>query len=151
MRQAPDSRFAENANTLYRNSLGHNGVACESCHGAPHAEWPSREANDNRAAIQLQGHRGPILECTVCHGTTLSPTLDGPHGLHPVGDTSWADGNHERFFESNRTACVACHGNNLAGTVLSVTPVTRTLSVEGRTVTLAAGTQVGCTHCHRLP
>lgn len=151
MRQAPNSRFAENPNTLFRFSLGHNGVACESCHGSPHAEWPSREANDNRASIQLQGHTGPILECSVCHGQTLPPNLDGPHGLHNIADLAWADGNHARFYEADRASCVACHGSNLMGTVLSVTPVARTLNVEDGPVTLPAGTQVRCNHCHGIP
>ena len=88
---ATNKRFAEQTDTLYRNSTGHNGVACESCHGSPHAIWPTREANDNLAAITIQGHDGMIVECTSCHGTGLSLTLDGPHGMHNVNSQAWVD------------------------------------------------------------
>jgi len=61
---AKTPRFAENANTLYRNSLdGHANLGCESCHGSPHAIWPNRkpDANDNITAMQLQGLRARFL------------------------------------------------------------------------------------------
>ncbi|MEW8562275.1 MAG: cytochrome C, partial [Candidatus Thiodiazotropha sp.] len=68
-RLAGNTRFAENSATLYRNSLGHGGVACEGCHGSTHAIWPNplATANDNLAAIQLQGHAGTLSECGSCH------------------------------------------------------------------------------------
>jgi hypothetical protein len=76
-------RFAENDNTLYRNSLDkHANIGCESCHGSPHAIWPNRNpnANDNVTAIQLQGHAGTITECTTCHeaNSFTKGTLGGP-------------------------------------------------------------------------
>jgi len=37
-RQASGSRFAENANRLFRFSKGHGGVACEGCHNGPSGE-----------------------------------------------------------------------------------------------------------------
>ena len=68
-RLAANKRFAENPGQLYRNSLGHGGVACEGCHGSTHAIWPNADpnANDNVAAIQLQGHSGSLIECAACH------------------------------------------------------------------------------------
>jgi hypothetical protein len=60
----------EQANTLYRNSVGHHGVPCEACHGSPHAITPTVVANDNAQAIGLQGHSGPINTCAVCHNGT---------------------------------------------------------------------------------
>lgn len=73
------SQFAENPNTLFRNSLGHGGVYCEACHGSPHAILPTIQANDNIQNITLQGHAGTLDTCQVCHG--LLPPGRGPHDL----------------------------------------------------------------------
>ena len=135
---------------LYRVSTGHGGVMCEGCHGATHAEWPNAKANsnDNITATQLQGHTGTIVECSTCHGTAMDSqnTLGGPHGMHPVGDsTSFARGGHERV---NTSGCSDCHGpgsrgSNL-GTVLSVAKADRNL----RGTLVRAGEPVGCSICH---
>lgn len=94
---------------LYRNSKDtHGNVACASCHGGAHENWPMRDpkSNDNVTAKQLQGHSGPILECNVCHtsdsfkneddldggiysGDTVSGILGGPHNTHPINDPYW--------------------------------------------------------------
>jgi hypothetical protein len=153
-RIANNKRFAENPETLYRNSLGHGGVACEGCHGSTHAIWPNAlaAANDNLAAIQLQGHAGTISECGVCH-TSLPRTLDGPHGMHNVNSSSWTLG-HEDFYESNPTACRACHGLNLEGTVLSQTAADRELLRDDdgdSSIRLVKGTPVSCDLCHEKP
>ncbi len=71
--------YAENSNTLYRNSTGHGGLYCESCHGSPHAILPSTQANDNIQNIALQGHAGTLSDCRVCHAQT--PPGRGPHGI----------------------------------------------------------------------
>jgi hypothetical protein len=152
---APTSRFAENTNTLYRLSKGHGGIFCEGCHGSTHAIWPNADpnANDNAAAIALQGYAGVIKDCTVCHPAGSLPlTTDGPHGLHNIADSRWysEDGHGERY-ERNKNACKACHGTDLNGTPLSKVSVARSLRVEGRTVNFAAGDRVGCTHCHGRP
>jgi hypothetical protein len=142
---------------LYRVSNGHGGVMCEGCHGSTHAIWPNANpnANDNLTASQLQGHTGPIVECSTCHGTTdLGSTLDGPHGMHPVGNTRFARGGHENLAQSG--ACVACHGatatssgrSQNVGTVLSRAAATRTISTELGTVTIQQGQVVGCSTCH---
>ena len=169
--QAPDSRFAENQG-LYRLSQGHGGVKCEGCHGSTHAIWPvtPREgpmvANDNLAALQLQGHDGKIQECDVCHqrdtdGNLSMPLgLDGPHGMHPVGDNRW---NHQhRNFTGGRYAnCKGCHGQDLTGTVLSATSADRVLDCKttagsfpdcaagSATAFVPEGTQIGCGNCHK--
>jgi hypothetical protein len=153
-RLAVNKRFAENTNTLYRNSLGHGDVACEGCHGSTHAIWPNAlaSANDNVAATQLQGHTGSIIECSVCH-TSLPRTLKGPHGMHNVNDPGWNLG-HEDFYEDNPNACRACHGENLEGTVLSRTAAARDYLRDddgNKTIHLAKGTQVSCTLCHEKP
>ena len=137
---------------LYRVSTGHGGVMCEGCHGATHAEWPNANpnANDNVTADQLQGHVGTIVECTTCHtnidalGTNGSlNSLRGPHGMHVVGDTSFADGGHESNL--NRNACRDCHGQNGEGSVLSRTAADRNLPEVGF---VPKGTPITCSMCH---
>jgi hypothetical protein len=148
---------------LYRVSTGHGGVMCEGCHGATHAEWPNGNpnANDNVTAKQLQGHTGTIIECSTCHGTaSLGNTLNGPHGMHPVGnDTSvttgsaagpqigFVDGGHENLGD-NIGNCSVCHGSggrsSNQGTVLSVAKKDRRLNGQ----TIVAGTPIGCNTCH---
>ena len=136
---------------LYRVSTGHGGVMCEGCHGATHAEWPNANpnGNDNMTATQLQGHTGTIIECTTCHGNTnLGNTLNGPHGMHPVGRTSFANGGHENLAENNPNACRACHGNNGQGSVLSRAAADRDFrGIEDGGIVLK-GEPVTCTECH---
>lgn len=163
------SRFAENQNTnavgqtvdvLYRLSKGHGGVMCEGCHNSTHAIWPIQHplANDNIAATQLQGHSGTIIECTTCHASdSLGLTLDGPHGMHPVGDKRWNE-EHANMVELNIGQCRACHGEQLQGTVLSRMAATRTLKCDSDSdncnderITLSRGTEVSCDQCHENP
>lgn len=136
---------------LYRVSKGHGGLFCEACHGSTHGIWPNKNdlANDNVAANQLQGHKGTVIECSTCHTSSTGNNLSGPHGMHPVGDTNFSDGGHEHLAENNRNACRACHGQNGEGTVLSRAAANRSLSNEGRTVQIAKGEMVNCSHCHR--
>jgi len=135
---------------LYRVSKGHKGVFCEGCHGSTHGIWPNGDpsANDNVAATQLQGHTGTITECSTCHTGDLGNTLDGPHGMHAVGRTSFADGGHEDIAENNPNACRACHGNNGEGSVLSRTATDRDFRGFKRGGLVARGTPVTCTMCH---
>lgn len=70
-------QYAENPGTLYRHSIGHGGLYCESCHNSTHAILPSREVNDNLQSIALQGYADTIQECTICHLT--QPSEGGPH------------------------------------------------------------------------
>ena len=158
-RVALNQRFAENKDTLFRNSLGHHGVACQSCHGSPHAEWPARAgANDNIAAQQIQGHTGPIIECAACHGVGnpilgqgLPPTMDGPHGLHNINDPNWVL-EHFYFAFDNKPRCMPCHGSNLEGSVLAKTAADRTLFNHARQpITFPKGTVISCTLCHPNP
>ncbi|WP_246540324.1 hypothetical protein [sulfur-oxidizing endosymbiont of Gigantopelta aegis] len=152
----PDSRFATTEG-LYRLSgadngsgKGHGGLSCEGCHGSTHAIWPNKNpfANDNKAAMDLQGHTGAIIECTTCHEGDLGVTLEGPHGMHPVGDTRFSDGGHEDLAEKNGDSCRACHGLAGEGSVLSRAATNRTLSNEGKTINLKKGDVVTCSLCH---
>jgi hypothetical protein len=152
-RVASNTRFAENSGKLFRFSKGHSGIACEGCHNSTHAIWanPVDTHNDNVASRQLQGHTGTVAECSTCHAAgSLALTLNGPHGMHNVGDSRWTTG-HESLAHANVQACAACHGTNYRGTVLSRTAAIRTWSTEYGTRTVAKGTQVGCYDCHNGP
>ena len=152
-RLASNTRFAENTGKLFRFSKGHSGIACEGCHNSTHAIWanPVDTHNDNVAARELQGHTGTVAECSTCHAAgSLALTLNGPHGMHNVGDSRWTTG-HESLAKANVQACAACHGTNYRGTVLSRTAATRTWSTEYGTRTVAKGQVVGCYDCHNGP
>jgi hypothetical protein len=72
------SKYAANADTLYRNSYLNNSpssemnglILCESCHNGPHAEWKSAQAKDNLLPKSLLGYASYIDKCTVCHKGT---------------------------------------------------------------------------------
>jgi hypothetical protein len=152
---ANNQRFAENLDTLFRNSKGHGAISCENCHGSTHAVWPTNELNnpnDNVAATQLQGHSGTITECVVCHAQGSLPVgLDGPHGIHNVNDPRWNTG-HDNFFDANENTCRACHGVNLEGTVLARTAEVRNLVTENRSsIVFQKGQQISCDLCHENP
>jgi len=73
--------YAEEPGKLYRNSKGHGGLYCSTCHGSPHAILPSENDRDNVQNIALQGFSGTLRQCSVCHGIT--PNGPGPHGYTP--------------------------------------------------------------------
>ena len=155
---------------LYRVSTGHGGVMCEGCHGATHAEWPNANpnANDNVTAKQLQGHTGPITECTTCHSSSFDiddfkGNLDGygwmkgPHGMHPVGTAMWNDKHKEARQDAPADTCSSCHGADGLGTVLSRTATDRVFECkengtlcgkDQKTVSIPKGTPIGCVECH---
>jgi hypothetical protein len=152
-----DTRFATNADVpvagtnLFRFSKGHGGMQCEACHGATHAEYPSSHDNDNIQSVALQGYAGTVRECSVCHASSLLSGSGGPHGMHSIG-ASWVKEHHDLIGSSGgRTACTYCHGADYRGTPLSQTKVTRSYTHDGRTTTIAAGTNVGCYNCHNGP
>ncbi|MAT93710.1 MAG: cytochrome C [Halioglobus sp.] len=144
---------------LYRVSTGHGGVMCQGCHGSTHAEWPLSDpnANDNQTAIQLQGHTGPIIECTTCHDTQAmqADTLDGPHGMHLVDDRRfWKEAHKDIAKRENGKPggglCGDCHGADHRGTVLSRAATDRRFYVEDSWRAVSAGEPVSCDICHSL-
>ncbi len=144
---------------LYRVSSGHGGVMCEGCHGATHAEWPVADpaANDNLLALQVQGHTGPIIECTACHDTGALPddTLGGPHNLHLIDDRRfWKEGHKDLAKRENGRPgggmCGDCHGSDHRGTVLSRAAADRSFLVEDSQRRVSAGEPVACDLCHSL-
>lgn len=78
--------YGENPGKLFRESKGHGGLYCESCHGSTHAILPSTESRDNIQVMRLQGWAGTLSDCRVCHGDQ-APDGPGPHGM----DNPYAD------------------------------------------------------------
>jgi hypothetical protein len=136
---------------LYKVSTGHGNMQCEACHGATHAEYPTSEANDNMQGIALQGYKGTIAECSVCHQKPFVVTSNGgPHGLHTVGQ-AWVK-NHHDFAGANLLQCATCHGQAYRGTFLSKTFTNRNFVTEDdRFKTYLKGTKVSCYDCHDGP
>jgi hypothetical protein len=88
---------------LYRNSKGHGNMYCSSCHGSPHAMYPSRETSDNYQSKQYQGFTSTIKtigSCGVCHNDSRGGAGSG------IGNFSEVHGgtNPEEVI-----GCRACH------------------------------------------
>ncbi len=90
---------------LFRDSRGHAGLFCSSCHGAAHATVPSRTASDNFQALQYQSDPHTIGSCKPCH--------EGSKGQSPFA--KFAD-EHAGPNPDNATACHVCHTSISAGT-----------------------------------
>ncbi len=154
-RIAVNGTFATNANapapglSLYRFSFGHGALACESCHGSTHAEFPASHGNDNIQSQNLQGHAGVLVECESCHATAPATANLGPHGMHPVGQ-QWVIDHHDAV-NDNPAPCQACHGTDYRGTVLSYAQATRSFSTPFGVKTFWNGFKVGCYDCHLGP
>lgn len=150
LRPPADPRFATASNALYKASAGHGGLACEACHGATHAEYPSSHVNDNLMVTRLQGHTGTLAECSTCHASLSRSSTAGPHGLHPLG-AGWVNSHGDRVESQGYGACRDCHGGDLRGTVLSAALAPRSFSTERGTRTFAKGALIGCYNCHNGP
>jgi hypothetical protein len=73
--------------------------------------------------------------------------------MHNVNSTDW-NLEHKHFYEGNRNACRACHGQNLEGTELSRTAEDRDYLRDDdgdRTIHISKGTPVSCNLCHEKP
>lgn len=70
----------EEPGKLFRESRGHNGVYCTTCHNTPHAVVPTITPEDNVQNTRLQGYPGTLNKCTVCH--TKKPEDAFNHSLH---------------------------------------------------------------------
>jgi len=157
-RQTTDATFATNANVpvtgsdLYRYSKGHGGVFCSACHGSPHAEYPTLQANDNVYPIKLQGYAAKITECATCHSTALTASANGgPHGVHNVGQ-AWVNAHPDYVDGRGSQTCAYCHGATFHGSTLSQAKVARTFNTDdGGTKTFPAGHQFSCFDCHNGP
>ena len=160
-----NNRFAHPTNTLYRFSAGHSGLQCSTCHGSPHAIYPSTHVNDNLQNLDMQGHKGTVSDCLSCHTSHPNTFNGGPHGMHPVGDSPFAakrDGWPETWFHGkakedrnlgSMNSCKDCHGADWRGTVLSLAQGDRTIVVgDGMgTKHFWKGYRIGCYTCHNGP
>ena len=70
------ANHGEEPGKLFRQSKGHGGLFCSTCHGSPHAIVPTSQPRDNVQNIALQGFRGILKKCEVCHGYV--PAAPGP-------------------------------------------------------------------------
>jgi len=155
-RAVTDQTFATNQNVpvtgsdLYRYSSGHGSVFCSGCHGSPHAEYPTLQANDSVYPNHLQGYVAKITECSVCHTNVPVTPNGGPHGIHTIGQP-WVNG-HEDYAQGHLAACAYCHGSDYKGTPLSVAKVARTFQTDdGGKKSFPAGHQFNCYDCHNGP
>lgn len=57
----------EETGKLFKDSRGHNGVYCTTCHNTPHAIIPTTTKADNLQMAAIQGHAGTLNTCNVCH------------------------------------------------------------------------------------
>ncbi len=156
-RQTTDLTFATNANVpvagkqLYRYSNGHGSVFCAACHGSPHAEYPTLQANDNLYSTALQGYSGKIVECSVCHNNVPVTPSGGPHGMHTVGQ-NWVSAHHNYAGSNQRQACAYCHGADFRGSALSQSKTQRTFTMEeGGSKSFPADHNFSCYDCHNGP
>ncbi|NMX24435.1 cytochrome C, partial [Dissulfurirhabdus thermomarina] len=65
----------------YLNGRGHKDhkILCSSCHGEPHALYPSTLAADNAQNVALQGDPRAIGVCNVCHTDRGTDWKKPPH------------------------------------------------------------------------
>lgn len=155
-RAVTDQTFATNPNVpipgsdLYRFSSGHGSVFCSACHGSPHAEYPTLQANDGVYPKALQGYVAKITECRVCHTNVPVTPNGGPHGIHTLGQ-SWVS-SHGDYADGHLKACAYCHGADYKGTPMSVAKVARAFNAgDYGTKTFPAGHAFNCYDCHNGP
>ena len=129
VRQAADQTFAVNKGETYGTSTGHGGLKCAACHGDPHTQ-----------------HRRVAWDCNQCHKVQM-PKPEGPHGMHLAGD-NWIRSHGLRVDEIGAATCVACHGSDGHGTVLSQVFADRSFNTKFGKKKFAKGTPIGCYSCH---
>ena len=99
----------------FLNSRGHVGqkVLCSSCHGSPHALYPSSLAKDNYQPLTLQGSADPIGRCDVCHTDQGNQWAKPPHES-AGGTTGGSTGGGTTTVDPVQfltTTCLNCHGD----------------------------------------
>ncbi len=87
--------YAENANTLYRNSVLMNGpsdmngkIYCEACHNGTHAELTTSNPADPTIPQKFQGDTYWIWNCTVCHSSQSQRSMHSGSGTTTSGGTT---------------------------------------------------------------
>jgi hypothetical protein len=84
--------------SLYRNSTGHGGIYCASCHSSPHAMVPTSVTIDNYQALQYQGAAKAIGSCGACHSSSR-----GSSGINDFAET------HGQTNPRVPNGCAICH------------------------------------------
>ena len=155
-RDSSDQTFATNPDVpakgfdLYRFSMGHGTLYCSTCHGSQHAEFPTVKQNDNLYSIALQGYKGQLRECTVCHSTIPVTQTDGPHGLHTVGQ-KWVSV-HGNFAQGHQKECQYCHGTDYRGTAMTKLLTGKTFNAgDYGKKNFPKGHAMNCYDCHNGP
>jgi len=128
-RKPADDTFAVNPGKTFDTSLGHGGLKCGACHGDPHTQ-----------------HTRIVWDCYQCHKVQL-PKPEGPHGMHPAGQ-NWVEAHGLQVDENGTATCIACHGMDRRGTVLSEAFVDRNFKTKFGPKKFAKGTAIGCYSCH---
>ena len=100
----------------YLNSRGHKGkVLCSTCHGEPHALYPSNLEKDNVQMVRLQGINKPLGKCDVCHageGGFGKPPHDKGGFSSTISNNHNANGNQNVVASSElKGTCLSCHGD----------------------------------------
>ncbi len=87
--------YAENANTLYRNSVLLNApeemggkLYCEACHNGTHAELTTSNPADPTVPQKFQGDTYWIWNCQVCHSNQTQ------RSMHSVSSTTGGTSHH---------------------------------------------------------
>jgi hypothetical protein len=130
-------QYAENPGKLFRESKGHGGLFCSTCHGSPHAILPTTQAGDNLQNILLQGFQGTLSECTVCHGYT--PAGNGPHGVPALKAVQNVTVGSSQSTCYNATQVITVAGD---GTWFSVASGGNATMIAGRKISFLPGTSV---------
>jgi len=130
-------QYAEEPGKLFRNSKGHGGLFCSTCHNSPHAILPTTEPRDNLQNIALQGFAGTLSQCSVCHGYT--PTGPGPHGIPAIKVLETGNITSGQQVCYNATQSVTVAGSGSSFVVNSGANVTM---ISGGLISFLPGTQV---------
>ncbi|MFZ4520330.1 MAG: T9SS type A sorting domain-containing protein [Bacteroidales bacterium] len=126
--------YAEEPGKLFRNSKGHGGLFCSTCHGSPHAILPSDNPRDNVQNIALQGYAGTLSDCAVCHG--YYPSGPGPHGIMNTAVQNVT-------IPSAQTVCYNATGNVIVAggaTTFTVQPGGSATFIAGQKISFLPGT-----------
>lgn len=74
-------RHFEQPGKLFKDSIGHGGVRCVTCHGSPHAMARTNTERDNFQLLRLTGETNRLEKCTTCH--LSEPAGDFFHRVTP--------------------------------------------------------------------
>lgn len=129
------------ATSTHGTTYGGNPGACTLCHGSDLKGTSlsvfAADRTYTYGKTTSRFTRGATVACSACHV------------MHAT-TSSWV-GNHDGAYKADPVQCRMCHGHTLAGSLFSVAAANRTYSVDGKTVSIAQGTQVTCTLCHGKP